>query len=567
LSQIEVEYNEEKNHFLISAPYDLNYLAQGLPDRKWSKRTKKWTAPALRKNIEYINGVLSDKWQVSDAALERLQAISKIKGEDATYNAFPAWYPWKTAPYDHQRKTLDKAVALDFYALLFDQGLGKTYTAINLATMWRMSNQIDAVVAVCLSANMTVWEEQIPEHCPIPAQVHLMQAGATATRRFNKFNQEGNDYPWLVVGVEALSNGSGFEKMLQFMKGRKVCILIDESSCIKNHKANRTDRLDHSARLPSGYKRLILSGTSLTEGVENWYSQFHFLEPDVVGYNNFYSFRNRYCITKDIPVDPTDPFSRTFTKVVAYKNLEELAESVSFCTSRYEKEEVLDLPEKTYQTRVLKASPAQKKALKELEDDGYTLIEGEDILCDRAITVLLRTQQIAGGFYPVDDPDDPSLAVPLPGKNPKLEDLLHWLGETSGKVIVWCNFRAEHAMLCAKFEKLDISFVSFAGGMSKDQRKQTVDYFRQDDTIKVFCCTYAAAYGLTLVEAQDNYYYSQTFSAEKSIQSEDRTHRIGTTGTVTYTTPLLEGSPDRKLRAALKRKRDTASTVYDLLEE
>ena len=205
--------------------------------------------------------------------------------------------------------------------------------------------------------------------------------------------------------------------------------------------------------------------------------------------------------------------------------------------------------------------------LQELEDDGYTLIDGEDILCDRAITVLLRMQQITGGFYPVDDPDNIGLALPLPGKNPKLEDLVHWLGETSGKCIVWCNFRAEHAMLCEKLKKLDISFVSFAGGMSKEQRKEAVDSFRNERKIKVFCCTYAAAYGLTLVEAQDNYYYSQTFSAEKAIQSEDRTHRIGTTGTVTYTTPLLEGSPDKRLRSALKRKRNTAAGVYDLLED
>jgi len=570
VSGIWISYDEDSNAFIINCPYKQNYLIQGLPDRKYSKRSKRWIVPALRRNIEKLKELMLIpyvEWKIKDNAKERLQHVSKIKGEDARLWLMPVWYPWKNKPRDFQAKTLDKAVSLDFYALLFDQGLGKTYTAIQLATVWRMTDQIDAVVVLCLSANLSVWEEQIPEHGPLPAKLHTLAPGKAATKRFEKFCEEKHDFPWLIAGIEAMSSGSGFDKTLHYIKNHKVCIIVDESSTIKNHKSARTDRIDYMARLPSGCKRLILSGTSLTEGVENWYSQYHFLEPDVVGYNNFYSFRNQYCITIDIPLDPENPEGRKRTKIVSYKNMPELAQAISFCTSRYEKEDVLDLPPKVHQTRILQPTPAQKKAMQELEDDGHTLIEGEDILCDRAITVLLRMQQITGGFYPVADPDDVRMAAPLPGRNPKMEDCMHWLGELSGKGLIWCNFRIEQAAICAQLDKLGIGYVSFIGGMPPDERKDSVILFQNNPDITVFCCTYAAAYGLTLTAGMDNYVYSQTFSADKAIQFEDRTHRIGTIGTVTYTTPLLEGSPDKRIQTAVKRKRHNAANAYDMLEE
>jgi hypothetical protein len=39
-----------------------------------------------------------------------------------------------------------------------------------------------------------------------------------------------------------------------------------------------------------------LTGTPVTKGPEDVFSQFKFLDPYILGYESFYSFRARYCI-------------------------------------------------------------------------------------------------------------------------------------------------------------------------------------------------------------------------------------------------------------------------------
>ena len=61
------------------------------------------------------------------------------------------------------------------------------------------------------------------------------------------------------------------------------------------------------------YKR-ILTGTPVTKGAEDVYAQFKFLNPQILGYDSFYSFRARYCIMGGFEN----------RQVVSYNNLEEL---------------------------------------------------------------------------------------------------------------------------------------------------------------------------------------------------------------------------------------------------
>src|SRR5690606_39430123 len=50
-----------------------------------------------------------------------------------------------------------------------------------------------------------------------------------------------------------------------------------------------------------GVKRIVLSGTSITQGLEDLYTQYKFLDPEIIGLDSYYTFRARYCVT--IPVD------------------------------------------------------------------------------------------------------------------------------------------------------------------------------------------------------------------------------------------------------------------------
>ena len=68
-------------------------------------------------------------------------------------------------------------------------------------------------------------------------------------------------------------------------------------------------------------------------------------------------------------------------------------------------------------------------------------------------------------------------------------------------------------------------------------------------------------YGLTLTCSHTVVYYSNDYSLEVRMQSEDRAHRIGQKDKVTYVDLMTEGTIDEKIVNSLNNKIDLASQV------
>ena len=75
--------------------------------------------------------------------------------------------------------------------------------------------------------------------------------------------------------------------------------------------------------LDTKYRR-ILTGFPVTQSPLDLYSQSAFLSTDLIGFNSFYSFQNRYA-----KVINRSMGARTFRQVVGYQNLEELTGRVA----------------------------------------------------------------------------------------------------------------------------------------------------------------------------------------------------------------------------------------------
>jgi len=70
-----------------------------------------------------------------------------------------------------------------------------------------------------------------------------------------------------------------------------------------------------------------------------------------------------------------------------------------------------------------------------------------------------------------------------------------------------------------------------------------------------------AGYGITLTEANNVIYYSNSFDLEKRLQSEDRAHRIGQVNKVTYYDLTAKDTIDEKIVKTLCSKHDLAKQV------
>ena len=135
---------------------------------------------------------------------------------------------------------------------------------------------------------------------------------------------------------------------------------MDESTTIKSPKANRTKNIVRLSKYAE-YRR-ILTGAPVTRSPLDLYTQCEFLDPGLLGYGSFYSFRARYAEM----INRTTG-GRTFKQVIGYKRLDELNDLLKSFSSRVLKKDCLDLPDKVYITRKIEMTPEQKKTYNEIK--------------------------------------------------------------------------------------------------------------------------------------------------------------------------------------------------------
>ena len=319
-------------------------------------------------------------------------------------------------------------------------------------------------------------------------------------------------------------------------------LVVDESSRIKRPGAKRTKIITKFGK-QADFKR-IMTGTPVTKGAEDVYSQFKFLDPQILGYDSFYSFKAQYCIMGGFEN----------RQVVSYQNIDELTRNIDGHSFRVLKKDCLDLPSKIYQRHYVEMTPEQSKLYQNMKKSFVAELDGETIDAPEAITRLLRLQQILCGWFPSDEG-----IQPINDKNPRIEALKEILSNIDSKVIIWARFKAD---LRAIERALGELAVSYHGDVTTDARELAVDRFQNDPKIKYFIGQpQSGGIGLTLTAAEYAIYYSNSFDLEQRMQSEDRCHRIGTKNNVTYIDIEARGSVDTKIIKALRNKKNIADII------
>ena len=126
------------------------------------------------------------------------------------------------------------------------------------------------------------------------------------------------------------------------------------------------------------------------------------------------------------------------------------------------------------------------------------------------------------------------------------------------KVIIWARFKP---CLREIARRLGPEAVCYWGEIKEDARIQAIKRLQNDDRIRYFVASSAAAYGLTLTAASRAIYHSQSSSLDIRLQSEKRNHRIGTTEKVLYTDIEAYRSVDGRIINALRKHKELADQI------
>jgi SNF2 family DNA or RNA helicase len=323
-------------------------------------------------------------------------------------------------------------------------------------------------------------------------------------------------------------------------------IAVDESTTIKNPQAKRTKAL-HKVSAQFEYKR-ILTGSPITNSPLDIYAQAEFLEPGILGYDNYYAFRGRYAVVKQMKMG-----AQAFQQVIGYRNLDELTSKIDLFSYRVLKKDCLDLPKKIYTTRYVTLSKQQLEMYESIRRHAMVLLdEGELVTAPAVITQMLRLQQVMSGHLKTDDGE--MLTFP----STRMNAVLDIIEESSGKVIIWSRFRHDILEITRTLnEKYGPgSAVSYFGDTSDDERNDIVTNFQNPKhPVRFFVGNPAVAgLGLTLTSAHLVIYYANDFNLTNRSQSEDRCHRIKQEHPVTYVDIICEGTIDERIVKSLQGK-------------
>jgi SNF2 family DNA or RNA helicase len=470
-------------------------------------------------------------------------------------------FNFKTQPYEHQKTCLNKAWDKPTYAFFMEMGTGKTKVAVDNIGLLRINKNITGVLILAPKSVYTVWAfDEINKHMSSDVGYEIYSWNIDKPKQLKKSLDCKGKLKIFCMNIEALSTSRGLKGATEFLYNHQENLtIIDESTTIKNHKAIRTRNVLKLSDY-SKYKR-ILTGSPVTKSPLDLYTQCNFLDGTHLGFSSYFTFRNRYCVTHRL-----DLGNGKYTEIPKYYvHLDELEDKLSKFSYRVTKDECLDLPPKLYSKRYIDMNDEQKDFYERLRIAAIAIIEDEAVSYNNKLTEIIKLHQVCNGFVKTNDGELKEF------KNPKLHALSDIIEESEGKVIIWANYIYNIESII-KFlqEKYGVySVVSNYGAVDTLKRAEAVKKFQEDDTCRFFVGNPATGgFGLTLTEAKNIIYFSNSFNFEHRRQSEDRAHRSGLKHRVLYTDLICKGTIDERIISSLSNKNKLAiKTLGDEFKE
>lgn len=474
-----------------------------------------------------------------------------------------------TTPFAHQQTVWEQSRDMLSFAAFWEQGTGKTKLDIDSTAYMFTEGVIDAAIVVAPNGVHRNWiTDELPTHMdpslPVRAFAYNTDAATAKWHSAELAALLGHDgLPLLAISYDAWQTERGKKVVWDLMRKRRCKLTLDESHRIKTPAAKRTQSIVRGGR--HALVRRILSGTPITQGPMDLYSQIKFLDQDfwlrTLDIDGFTAFKATFGIwEKGMMRDKRTGEMREYDELVGYQNLEELHRIIQPISSRVLKDDVLDLPAKLYTKRYYEMTPLQKRLYKELDEEFMTLLEsGELISAPLVITKLLRMQQVLCGYVPVDGDKEPTELLDR-AVNPRLKLLKDTMEDVNGKAIIWATWTKDIEMIIEVLRGLGRNPVRYDGKVSETDREKAKRRFKEGDATD-FVAIQSMSEGLTLNEAKTTLYYNNSYQLLHRQQSEDRNHRAGQDEHVLYIDLICGGSRDEEVIKALVKKAEVAAII------
>lgn len=438
-----------------------------------------------------------------------------------------------------------------------DMGLGKTLQTLSFIQHLVLRYPNETHLVVCPTSLLYNWEGELKKF--VPGLDYHIHYGVSRELHDDVLR------PGRVIITSYGMVRSDIEHLSQRMFGY---VILDESQAIKN-PASLVRKAIQQLRSRG---RLALSGTPVQNNTFDLYAQMDFLNPGMLGSQDF--FRGEFATAIDKNGDKEAaarlrrlvyPFILRRTKEQVARDLPDRTEMILWCEMGAAQRKIYDDHKEYYRESIL-----EKIAEEGVGKSSLYILEGLTKLrqiCDSP--ALLAKAKRPGVFEPdgpaVDAaaPDSPAPAADSQ-ESAKLEELIREIEENTGhhKALVFSQFTSMLALIRTALTDRGIPFLYLDGSVSAEGRKRAVQQFQEDEDTRVFLISLkAGGVGLTLTAADYVYLVDPWWNPAAEQQAIDRSHRIGQQKKVFAYRMICKDTVEEKILQLQERKRALAADL------
>lgn len=451
-------------------------------------------------------------------------------------------FVFMTEPFPHQLEDLRRSANMRSFMFAWEMGIGKSKIAIDTAAYLFTKGAITQAIILAPNGVHRQWVDPDPEygqfsrHCPVPFSAHLWRSSwPKKAREAFMTDRDERRLRVLAMNSEAMSLLPRAKELVAYLQERPSLLIVDESHMIKTPNAARTKNITQAGKYAK-YRR-TLTGTPDPNGVKDLFSQYRFLDPNIIGMQTFTAFSNEYCVRGGFENK----------QIVGYRNLPDLQKKIAPFTSIRKKADCADLPEKIYIRRAVEMSDEQARLYNEVKRALKDYVENPTFEITNALDQLTKLRQILGGV-------EPETGRVLGTE--RAETVTDIVTQSAGRKIIWACHTAELHLVGRHLREAGHPVDLYYGDLSEGDRARALERWRASDSACLVANPAAGGTGLNLDGAPTVIYYTHSFNAVHRWQSEDRSHRITTKSAVTYYDLYVPRSLDVQILSALKKKKN-----------
>lgn len=480
------------------------------------------------------NDVLAFIAEVRDANI-RAQRVQEFFPQGVDSPAFEGLVN-EISLYRYQRDAVLFALKAGRCLIGDEMGLGKTVQAIAIAEVMANLFGVQRVLIICPTSLKHQWQREIARFTQRSLQVIV----GMRLERKKLFNTDTffkiTNYDTIHTDLDVIDSWA------------PDLVILDEAQRIKNW-STRTAR--SVKRVNSPYA-IVLTGTPLENRLEELISIVQFVDRFRLGPT--FRLLDEHQVRDD------------FGKVIGYRNLNRVGETLAPLLIRRQKDQVLDqLPERidtnifvpmTEPQMAIHAEAMERVAriVQKWRAMGF-LTESDQ----RKLMVGLQTMRMScDSTYLVDHETDYSVKPREAG-----ELLAELLENSATKVVIFSQWLRMHDLMVREIKKRGWDYVLFHGSVPGENRRDLIDRFRDDPKCRIFLSTDAGGVGLNLQHASVVMNMDMPWNPAVLEQRVGRIHRIGQKLAVRVINFIAQGSIEEGMLNVLTFKRNLFAGVLD----